>query len=131
VVKKLPEEAKKTILLVEDEEDMRLVYAEVLREVGYRVLEAADGDAGLKRALEDQWDLLLLDIMLPGSDGLHVLKYIKENDRLKTKPVILLTNLGSEPIISEAFNSGADGYLIKSEITPDKIVAEVGNFLTK
>jgi DNA-binding response OmpR family regulator len=104
-------EKEKVILLIEDEADMRLVYSEVLREVGYRVIEAADGDVGLKRALEDEWDLLLLDIMLPGADGLHILKYVKENDRLKHKPVLLLTNLGSEPIISESFNNGADGYL--------------------
>jgi len=121
---------QKTILLVEDEPDMRLVYAELLREAGYKVLEAGDGTIGLKRALEDAWDLVLLDIMLPGEDGLHILKHIRETEKLKSKPVILLTNLGSEPIINEAFSKGADGYLIKSEITPDKIVAEVSNYLS-
>ncbi len=121
---------QKTVLLVEDEPDMRLVYAEMLRDAGYKVIEANDGNAGLRRALDDQWDLLLLDIMLPGADGLHILKHVKENERLRVKPVILLTNLGSEPIINEAFSSGADGYLIKSEISPDKIVAEVSNYLS-
>lgn len=118
----------KKILLVEDDSDIRMVYAEVLRDSGYFVLEAADGDAGLKRALEDEWDLMLLDIMLPGQDGLHILKYVKENDKLRNRPIILLTNLGSEPIINEAFDNGVDGYLIKAEITPDKIVAEVDNY---
>jgi two-component system, OmpR family, response regulator ResD len=120
---------QKAILLVEDEEAMRELYSEILRDAGYKVLEAQDGDIGLKRALEDDWDLLLLDVMLPGEDGLHILKYVKENERIKSRPVILLTNLGSEPIINEAFAVGADGYLIKSEITPDKIVSEVNNYL--
>jgi len=119
----------KTILLIEDEEVIRELYAEVLRDAGYKVIEARDGDTGLKRALGDEWDIMLLDIMLPGSDGLQILKYIKENERLKVKPVILLTNLGNETIIKEAFTKGADAYLIKSEITPDKIVTEVGNYL--
>jgi len=119
----------KTILLIEDEEVIRELYAEVLRDVGYKVIEARDGDTGLKRALGDEWDIMLLDIMLPGSDGLQILKYIKENERLKVKPVILLTNLGNETIIKVAFGKGADAYLIKSEITPDKIVSEVENYL--
>lgn len=119
----------KSILLIEDEEVIRELYAEVLRDAGYKVMEARDGDTGLKRALGDEWDIMLLDIMLPGSDGLQILKYVKENERLKMKPIILLTNLGNEMIIKEAFSKGADAYLIKSEITPDKIVSEVGNYL--
>src|SRR3989344_4529163 len=120
---------EKTILLIEDEEEIRIVYSEILREAGYKVLEASDGIIGLKRALDDNWDLLLLDIMLPGEDGLHILKAAKENIRLKFKPVILLTNLGNEAIINESFKIGADGYLVKSQITPDKIVEEVRQYL--
>ena len=52
----------KTILLIEDEEVIRELYAEVLRDAGYKVIEARDGDAGLKRALGDEWDIMLLDI---------------------------------------------------------------------
>ena len=123
------EDQGKTVILIEDEDEIRMVYAEVLREAGYRVLEANDGVDGLKRAFDDEWDLMLLDIMLPGEDGLHILRAVKENVRLKFKPVILLTNLGHESIINEAFKTSADGYLIKSQITPDRIVTEVGQFL--
>ncbi len=123
------ESKNKTILLVEDEEEIRIVYAEVLRDAGYKVIEAADGEVGLKRSLENGWDMFLLDIMLPGEDGLHILKSVKENIRLKFKPVVLLTNLGNESIINEAFKLGADGYLIKSQITPDRIVTEVDGYL--
>ncbi|MEK7595725.1 MAG: response regulator [Patescibacteria group bacterium] len=118
-----------TVLLVEDEEDIRNVYAEVLIEEGFKVVGAADGDTGLKSALNDKWDVLLLDIMLPGEDGLQILKSVKENIRLKFKPVILLTNLGNESIVNQAFKEGADGYLVKSQITPDQIVKEIRQYL--
>lgn len=119
---------EKSILLIEDDNDIRMVYAEVLRDAGYKVLEAKDGDIGLKRAFSDEWDIMLLDIMLPGEDGMKILKHVKSNEKSKTRPVILLTNLDSPSIINEGFNLGADGYLIKSEITPDKIVEEVGAY---
>ena len=73
-------------------------------------------------------DLILLDIMLPGKDGLKILKDLKETPELKKGPVVVLTNLNSEHIIQEAFKLGADGYLIKSEVNPDKVVEEVGRF---
>ncbi|HSX39631.1 MAG TPA: response regulator [Candidatus Saccharimonadales bacterium] len=125
------EESKKIVLLVEDDHDICLLYSEVLQEAGYTVSDAGDGNSGLRKAINEPWDILLLDIMLPGQDGLHVLKHIKDQDSLKNKPVILLTNLGSESIISECFSLGASGYLIKSEITPDKIVSEVNSILRK
>lgn len=124
-------DSNKTILIVEDEEDIRLVYAEVLRDAGYRVIEANDGISGLARAKEGAWNLLLLDIMLPGKDGLEILKEIKTIDTLKEKPVILLTNLGNENIITQGFDLGSSGYLIKSEITPDKIIQEVETYFEK
>lgn len=119
----------KTILLVEDEEDIRTLYAEVLRDAGYTVLEAKDGNIAMDKVFNEAWDMLLLDIMLPGHDGLQILKKLKEAANLKDKPVILLTNLGNDSIITQSFNLGADGYLIKSEITPDKIIQEVETYL--
>lgn len=124
----MDEQAKKTILIIEDEADIRQIYSEILREANYDVLEAGEGTTGLEIAQKQSWDLLLLDIMLPGQDGLHVLKELKKIPELAKKPVLLLTNLESEPIITECFALGADGYLIKSEITPDFIVAEVSNY---
>lgn len=121
---------KNNILIVEDEHDIREIYAEVLSTAGYKVSQAADGEKGIQKIRDEHWDILLLDIMLPGKDGLKILKEMKENPQLKKGPVIALTNLNSENIIQEAFGNGADGYLIKSEITPDKIVDEVTRVLT-
>jgi DNA-binding response OmpR family regulator len=120
---------KNNILIVEDEHDIREIYAEVLSTAGYKVSQAADGEVGIQKIRDEHWDLLLLDIMLPGRDGLKILKQMRENPDLKKGPVVALTNLNSENIIQEAFSQGADGYLIKSEITPDKIVDEIGKIL--
>ena len=120
---------KNNILIVEDEHDIREIYAEVLSMAGYVVDQVADGEKGMQKIRDDNWDILLLDIMLPGKDGIKILKEIKDHPELKKGIVIALTNLNSENIIQEVFGSGADGYLIKSEITPDKVVEEVARIL--
>ncbi|NMB91591.1 response regulator [candidate division WWE3 bacterium] len=122
---------KNNILIIEDEHDIRSIYVEVLNSAGYNVDEAGDGESGMNKIKNTDWNLLLLDIMLPGRDGLKILKDLKENPQFKKGPVIALTNLNSENIIQEAFSSGADGYLIKSEVTPDKVIEEVGKVLGK
>ena len=119
------------ILIIEDERDIRDVYVEVLKEAGFLVDEAKDGDEGMEKIKNTDWNLLLLDIMLPGRDGLKILNELKNTPELKKGPVIALTNLNSENIIQEAFGAGADGYLIKSQVTPDKVVEEVNKFFNK
>ncbi|HLD51198.1 hypothetical protein A3K34_01235 [candidate division WWE3 bacterium RIFOXYC1_FULL_40_10] len=116
----------KKILIVEDETDLRVLYAEVLTDAGYIVEQAPDGEIGFHSVKNFPWDMLLLDIMLPGKDGLRILKEMDKAD--KRGPIIMLTNLNSEHIIQEAFKLNADGYLIKSEIDPGRIISEVENF---
>ena len=108
---------------------MRAIYAEVLSNAGYSVDQAPDGESGMKKIKDTAWDILLLDIMLPGKDGLKMLREMKDSPGLKKGPIVVMTNLNSEHIIQESFNLGADGYLIKSEITPDKVIDEVKEFL--
>lgn len=122
---------KNKILLIEDEVDIVGIYSEVLTEAGYKVDPATDGDSGMKKIKEGNWDLLLLDIMLPGKDGLRILQEIKDTPSLKKGPIIALTNLNSENIIQVAFTLGVDGYLIKSEIVPTKIVDEIRETFSK
>jgi DNA-binding response OmpR family regulator len=122
---------KNNILIVEDEHDIREIYAEVLSTAGYVVSQAADGEVGAQKIRDEHWDVLLLDIMLPGRDGLKILKQLRESPELKKGAVVALTNLNSENIIQEVFGQGADGYLIKSEITPDKVVDEINKILSE
>lgn len=117
------------ILIIEDDQSLREVYAEVLRDDGFDVDEAINGVDGLKKARERSYDLVLLDIMLPKIDGLELLKELRNSPETRGLKIVLLTNLGRESIIKEGFELGADGYLIKSEHDPGQILEEVKKFL--
>lgn len=99
------------ILLVEDEEPLRLALGDALRAEGFDVSEAADGEAGLAMALSEGPDVVLLDLMLPRRDGFSVLRAIRE-DRL-TSAVIILSARGEEWDRVQGFEYGADDYVVK------------------
>ena len=87
--------ARSRILLIEDEEPLRMALVDALNAEGYEVLEAADGEVGLELALRQGPDLILLDLMLPKRDGFSVLRALRE-DRL-TCPVLILSARGEDP----------------------------------
>ncbi|MBK7875352.1 MAG: response regulator transcription factor [Planctomycetes bacterium] len=99
------------VLVVEDEEPLRLALCDALRAEGFEVLEAEDGDAGLKLALSEGPELVLLDLMLPKRDGFSVLKALRQ-DRLAAA-VIILSARGEEWDRVQGFEYGADDYVVK------------------
>jgi two-component system alkaline phosphatase synthesis response regulator PhoP len=99
------------ILLVEDEPGLRLTVGDRLRSEGYAVETAADGERGLQRALEEHFDLLLLDVMMPGKGGFDVLRELRQRG-LRT-PIILLTARGEVVDRVVGLKLGADDYLTK------------------
>lgn len=119
----------KRILLVEDEDFIRELYTRQLSKAGFFIQSAADGQAGLEMLKKEPFDLLLLDIMLPGINGLQLLREFKTNNPTSPMITILLTNLGQEAVIKEGFELGAQAYLIKASYTPDQVVTEVKNAL--
>lgn len=119
----------KKILLVEDEDFIRELYVRQLTKAGFKVKSAIDGQSGLKILKAEQFDLLLLDIMLPGMNGLQLLREFKTQNPNSKTITILLTNLGQEAVIKEGFELGAQAYLIKASYTPDQVVNEVKNAL--
>lgn len=123
------EPATKKILLVEDEDFIRELYVRQLTKAGFLVKEAVDGQSGLDALKKEQFDLLLLDIMLPGINGLQLLREFKTQNPNSKMITILLTNLGQEAVIKEGFELGAQAYLIKASYTPDQVVNEVKNSL--
>ncbi len=119
----------KKILLIEDEDFIRELYVRQLTKAGFQIKSAVDGQTGLNMLTAEPFDLLLLDIMLPGINGLQLLRTFKTQNPNSPMITILLTNLGQEAVIKEGFELGAQAYLIKASYTPDQVVTEVKNAL--
>lgn len=120
----------KKILLIEDDLYTRELFEEVLKDAGFDVTTALDGELGFNKILEGGYSLILLDIIMPQMDGLEVLAKLKVNTpKQKNGPVVMLTNLSHDPIIKDALSKGANGYLIKSDLTPETLVKKVEEFL--
>lgn len=118
----------KKVLLIEDELFIKDLYEHILKGAGIAVETAADGQQGLEKAKSGEIGLILLDIMLPQLNGIEVLKKLKEDPKISTIPVVLLTNLGQSSVIKEAYEIGAQGYLLKVRLTPQRLVKYVEDF---
>lgn len=118
-------EDKKTILLVEDDAFVGDIYQTKLGQVGFTVILAENGLEAMKSLGKEKIDLILLDIVMPYMDGMEVLKKLKENEKWKNIPVILLTNLSEKEKVEEGVRMGANDYLIKSHFTPSEVVTKV------
>jgi DNA-binding response OmpR family regulator len=99
------------ILTIEDDPAIRRGIVDALRFAGYQTLEAARGDTGLEMALSREFDLLLLDLVLPGRDGLEILREVR--GVRPTLPIIILTARGEEADRVRGLNDGADDYVVK------------------
>lgn len=121
-------EVMERILIIEDELPMRTALQDVLAGEGYRVLTAADGEAGLKRALEEKPDLVLLDIMMPRLDGYAVCAELR---RLASPvPLLMLTAKGQIEERVRGLDMGADDYLVKPFST-EELLARVRALLRR
>lgn len=119
---------KKTVLLVEDNEDNLVVYRTILEHVGYRVVEARDGEEGVARAREEHPDLILMDISIPKIDGWEATQRLKGNAETRAIPIVALTAHALEEDRQKAVQAGCDGYLAKP-VEPRRVVQEVEKFV--
>ena len=108
-----PSMRKATILVIEDDKDIVELVRYNLEREGFRVLDAADGEQGLAAVIRQKPDLVLLDLMLPGVDGLEVCRRIRAHDELRSTPVVILTAKGEESDVVIGLELGADDYLAK------------------
>jgi two-component system alkaline phosphatase synthesis response regulator PhoP len=104
---------KAKILAVDDEEDILDLIDYNLAKEGYQVTRAESGEKALRKLLEEQPDLVILDLMLPGIDGLDVCRQIKSNPVSTHVPIIMLTAKGTEADVVTGLELGADDYMIK------------------
>ena len=120
----------KTILLVEDNEDNLVVYRTILEHVGYKVIEARDGEEGVARAASEHPDLILMDVSLPRMDGWEATRRIKADAATRDIPIIAVTAHALDDDREKAIEVGCDGYLAKP-VAPRRVVEEVERFIGK
>ena len=116
--------AHETILVIEDEEDILELIRYNLDREGYRVVCAESGEKGLEIARRQRPDLLLLDLMLPGLDGLEVCKRLKTDASVSTLPIVMVTARGEEADVVTGLELGAEDYVTKP-FSPRVLVARV------
>ena len=115
----------KKILIMEDDKFLSEMYSTKLKEAGFEIIAADDGEEGLRLIKEKMPDLVLLDIVLPRMDGFEVLQNLKKDKSLKDILVVALTNLGQKEEVEKGISLGADDYIIKAHFTPTEVVAKV------
>jgi len=130
----MAEDKKTKILIVEDEEVICKAYADELRDEGFAILIAKNGQAGLELALREKPDLILLDILMPVMDGLAMMDTLRQKDLYgKNVPIILLTNLSaSEEKIMKAITKNEPAYyLVKSDWNLSAVMEKIKERLAR
>lgn len=120
-------EMKSSILVVDDEERIRRLLRMYLEKEGYDIDEAEDGETALEKATQNDYDLVLLDVMLPGIDGIEVCAKLRQ---IKSTPVIMLTAKGEETNRVQGFEAGADDYVVKP-FSPREVIYRVKAILRR
>jgi len=115
---------KENLLIIEDDPDIVELMQYNLEREGYRVMSAEDGEVGLREAAQRKPDLVLLDLMLPGIDGLSVCRELKQAETTRQIPVIMVTAKGEETDVVTGLELGADDYVVKP-FSPRELVARV------
>lgn len=119
------------ILLIEDDQLLAKMYSDKFESEGFVTIVAERGDQGLTLARQEKPDFILLDILLPGTDGLTVLRSLKEDPQTRDIPVALLTALPKGPPLTDKDVGAAVGYLEKDHFTPAEVVEEVKKHLKR
>jgi len=118
--------SKGIILLIEDDAFVAGMYSTKLSVLGYTVRVASDGEEGWRMLTSESTpDLLLLDLVLPRKDGFEILRDARKEPKLRSLPIILLTNLGQKSDVEKGLELGADDYIIKAHFTPSEVVERI------
>lgn len=119
------------ILIVDDDMILREMYEARLKEEGYTILSASDGEEALIKVANEKPELILLDIMMPKVNGIDVMKKLREDPETERIPIILLTALVREIDKIKDMMKNYDAYLVKSEIMPGEVVSKIKECLEK
>lgn len=119
----------KKILIAEDEPELASIFSMMMDHAGFKVDIARNGAETIEKIKRMNPDLVLLDLLMPEVDGYYVLKLIKKDDKYKNIPIYAWSNLTQKNEIDQAMRLGADGYLVKSDYTPSKLLEKVKELL--
>jgi len=119
----------KKILFIEDESALQRAAARILSDQGYQTLSAMDGETGIALAQKEIPDLILLDLVIPKKDGFTVLEELKKDEKTKSIPVIVLTNLEGNADVERALLLGATTYLVKTNYRLEEVVEKIKGIL--
>jgi CheY-like chemotaxis protein len=117
------------ILLVEDDRFLRRAAETTLKQQGYSVITAADGEEALRVARSEPLDLILLDLIMPKLNGFQVLSALKKDAPTAHIPVIILSNLGQDRDVQQAMEAGATAYFVKADLSLQALVQHVAEAL--
>lgn len=114
----------RTVLCIEDERFISELYTRALTKNGYKVNVEADGNKGLAAAQTNQYDIILLDLMVPNLTGIEILNALRDPSRVPPirSKIIITTNLEQRDAVRDDIQKKADGYLVKAELTPNQLV---------
>lgn len=120
---------KTKILIIEDDKSLVKLIEQALDPKKFEVVLALEADEGLDKATLEKPTVIILDILLPGKSGFECLKKLKEDQKTKDIPVIILSNLGQDQEIREGLKLGAVDYLVKADFTIDEVVKKILKYL--
>jgi len=125
----MTEQKQIKVLIVDDDLTLRDMYAERMKVEGYDVHIAKDGDEGIEMAKDVKPDVVLLDIMMPGTNGFGVLEALQKDPTTERIPILMLSALIQEENKAKIKDAGAIGYIVKSESTPADIIQKIQQIL--
>lgn len=117
------------VLVVEDDKFLGMAYKVTMEKAGFEFKIATDGEEAIEVLKTWVPDIILLDLIMPRKDGFATLEDIKKDDRLHRIPVIVTSNLGQKEDFDRALAMGAKGFIIKSNSSPDEIVARIHSII--
>lgn len=110
------------ILLIEDDRDISELYTGILKDNGFEIVTSFEGDLGIELVSKGDFDILIIDIMLPNKDGLDILKEASEKGYLKDKKVLVLSSIDRVDVLEATSSYGAQKYVVKSSVNPQELV---------
>ncbi|MFZ2414471.1 MAG: response regulator [Minisyncoccia bacterium] len=120
-----PNQSKKLVLLVEDDPFLSNILMMKLQKEGLNVIHAVDGDDALTKLNEGEYEMVLLDLILPKKNGFEVLETMRRDSRFENTPVIIVSNLGQDSDMEKARSLGVIDYIVKERLSIDDLVNKV------